>query len=361
MLRWLPREAGEAGAAVCGLECSVGCHATFVRDHRRPRQLPARPSNRRQRGEAPDLTPGPKPLGGEIRWPPAGRNDGHQWGISWPPVGRNRWPLTFMRRFSLVEHERKSWGLSGMALELITAPVYVTAAAAQIAGRRLVYVVTAKGSAATRDSIRSFRPHLSWAAVAGGSLIAGVALGHSYPSLYFWAGFALLVSATPVALLLAGRLEHARFQSCIERAEAILNRRSASHRGHPASRTPDHCGATTRTARHPGHPGWSLAAAGRRRSRPRLCQDRPAQGSYADPASDPGQIACRGIRRLATERARPAAAEGGARSGARGRGGRRVRAARPGRGVRHSVHGAALPDAPEERNRQPDGVNRSVR
>jgi hypothetical protein len=31
---------------------------------------------------------------GDIRWPPPGRNDGHQWGISWPPVGRNRWPLT---------------------------------------------------------------------------------------------------------------------------------------------------------------------------------------------------------------------------------------------------------------------------
>ena len=31
---------------------------------------------------------------GEIWWPPAGRNDGHQWGIKWPPVGRNRCPLT---------------------------------------------------------------------------------------------------------------------------------------------------------------------------------------------------------------------------------------------------------------------------
>ncbi len=31
---------------------------------------------------------------GEIRWPPMGRNDGHQWGNKWPPVGRNRWPLT---------------------------------------------------------------------------------------------------------------------------------------------------------------------------------------------------------------------------------------------------------------------------
>ena len=31
---------------------------------------------------------------GDIRWPPPGRNDGHQRGISWPPPGRNRWPLT---------------------------------------------------------------------------------------------------------------------------------------------------------------------------------------------------------------------------------------------------------------------------
>jgi hypothetical protein len=42
---------------------------------------------------------------GEIRWPPAGRNDGHQWGIKWPPVGRNRWPLTprFDKALQIVE------------------------------------------------------------------------------------------------------------------------------------------------------------------------------------------------------------------------------------------------------------------
>ena len=69
--------------------------------HRRPGQLPARPSDRRQGGEAPRPNPRPNPCwgetmatSGEIRWPPAGRNDGHQWGIKWPPVGRNRWPLT---------------------------------------------------------------------------------------------------------------------------------------------------------------------------------------------------------------------------------------------------------------------------
>src|SRR5207253_7554429 len=49
--------------------------------------------------------------------------------------------LQFMRRFNLTEHERRSWGLTGMALELMTAPVYVAAAAAQLAGRPLTYVV----------------------------------------------------------------------------------------------------------------------------------------------------------------------------------------------------------------------------
>src|SRR5205085_11982352 len=76
--------------------------ASRARDHhRRPRELPARPGDRRQGGEAPHLRNDPTPrwgetmaTGGEIRWPPAGRNDGHQWGIKWPPVGRNRWPLT---------------------------------------------------------------------------------------------------------------------------------------------------------------------------------------------------------------------------------------------------------------------------
>lgn len=65
---------------------------------------------------------------------------------------------------------------------------------------------TKRGSAATRDSLRTFRAHTGWAAIAAGSLLAGVTLNHSYPSLYVWAGFALLVSVTPVVLVLAKNL-----------------------------------------------------------------------------------------------------------------------------------------------------------
>jgi hypothetical protein len=34
---------------------------------------------------------------GDIQWPPAGREHGHQWGNNWPPVGTSRWPLTNLR------------------------------------------------------------------------------------------------------------------------------------------------------------------------------------------------------------------------------------------------------------------------
>jgi hypothetical protein len=33
---------------------------------------------------------------------PAGRKDGHRWGILWPPLERNRWPLTLMPRVSAL-------------------------------------------------------------------------------------------------------------------------------------------------------------------------------------------------------------------------------------------------------------------
>ena len=89
-----------------------------------------------------------------------------------------------MRRFNLVEHERRSWGLAGLALDLLTAPVYVAAAAAQLAGRPLQYVVTAKGSAATGDSWRTFRSHLFWLTVAAASVLAGLSLHHDYWTLY---------------------------------------------------------------------------------------------------------------------------------------------------------------------------------
>ncbi|MEV6344331.1 glycosyltransferase family 2 protein [Actinoplanes sp. NPDC051851] len=107
--------------------------------------------------------------------------------------------IQFTRRFNLVDHERRSLGLAGMALELATAPVYLAAAAAQLAGRPLAYVVTPKGSAATGDTWRTFRPHLAWAAVSTLMIVAGLALGHTYPSLYLWSLLTIVTCLAPVA------------------------------------------------------------------------------------------------------------------------------------------------------------------
>lgn len=133
----------------------------------------------------------------------------------------------FTQRFNLVEHERRSWGLAGMALELITAPVYVAAAAAQLAGRPLAYVVTAKGAAATGDTWRTFRPHLGWAAVAAGCLVVGPLRHHDYPSLYLWAGFTLLVSIAPLVHLYAVRLAEriSRRVAAVPRSYSVATQR----------------------------------------------------------------------------------------------------------------------------------------
>jgi cellulose synthase (UDP-forming) len=117
--------------------------------------------------------------------------------------------IQFTRRFNLVAHERRSWGLSGMALELATAPIYLAAAAAQLAGRPLAYIVTAKGSAATGDTWRTFRPHLGWAALSVAFIATGATLHHTFPSLYLWALLTTVTCLAPVAhLALSRRSRH---------------------------------------------------------------------------------------------------------------------------------------------------------
>ncbi|WNV76374.1 glycosyltransferase family 2 protein [Geodermatophilus sp. DSM 44513] len=129
-----------------------------------------------------------------------------------------------MRRFNLVEHERRSWGIRGLVLDLVTAPVYVAAAAAQLAGRPLVYVVTAKGSAATGDTWRTFRPHLLWLGVAVACVLGGLGLGHDYPTLYLWAGLTALVCAAPLVHVWSSRVAEV-LPVQLARARSVLGNR----------------------------------------------------------------------------------------------------------------------------------------
>ncbi|WP_197537386.1 glycosyltransferase family 2 protein [Modestobacter italicus] len=148
-----------------------------------------------------------------------------QWGVLFGANLALGLLFTFsMRRYNLVEHERRSWGLTGFALDMLTAPVYVAAAAAQLAGRPLVYVVTAKGSAATGDTWRTFRPHLIWAAVALGSITAGLLEDHDFVTLYFWAGLTAAVCLAPMLHVGSMRLA-ATVPSVLSRVQPVVGSR----------------------------------------------------------------------------------------------------------------------------------------
>jgi cellulose synthase (UDP-forming) len=107
---------------------------------------------------------------------------------------------------NLARHERATWNLTGMLMDLVTAPVYTAAAVALLSGRPLMYVVTAKGSAATHDTWRTFRPQFLWLGVAVASITAGLLLGHSFPTLIFWAVFTAVVCLVPLVHTSARRL-----------------------------------------------------------------------------------------------------------------------------------------------------------
>lgn len=104
----------------------------------------------------------------------------------------------YLRRFNLAEHERKGVGLAGIILDLVTAPIYVSAAAAQLVNRPLSFVVTPKGSLTSGDGPRTFRIHAVWAAFAFTAIVIALYRGHSYPALYVWMSITAAISMTPI-------------------------------------------------------------------------------------------------------------------------------------------------------------------
>jgi cellulose synthase (UDP-forming) len=116
----------------------------------------------------------------------------------------------WLRRFYLAEHERSELGIPGMLLALFAGPVYVAAAARALLGRRLKYVVTAKGKLRTDDSARTFALHTVWGSVAAVLMIISFRLHHDLVALRIWATLAVVVGAGPPAIASFGRLARVR-------------------------------------------------------------------------------------------------------------------------------------------------------
>lgn len=106
------------------------------------------------------------------------------------------------RRFNVSPHEPQgSYGVAGMVMTSLTAPIYLSAMVNMAIGKRVHFVVTTKGKKAPSfDALRTFRIHLSWAAVLIIGLIYGAAVGNNHPAMLIWGVLQVTICLLPVTL-----------------------------------------------------------------------------------------------------------------------------------------------------------------
>ncbi|MBW1598423.1 glycosyltransferase family 2 protein [Streptomyces sp. JJ38] len=104
------------------------------------------------------------------------------------------------RRHNVSPHEPEgSGGLAGMLMSALSAPIYARSLMDAVLRRKSKFVVTPKGDSASPDTLfGTFRIHLFFIAVFGGSLVGSFFLGHDHPAMLTWAALALLITAAPI-------------------------------------------------------------------------------------------------------------------------------------------------------------------
>lgn len=105
------------------------------------------------------------------------------------------------RRHNVSPHEPEgSYGASGMLLSALSAPIYASALTGVLLGRKVTFVVTAKGASANRDQLSAFRKHLPWSVLLLGAMIYGIYAGHTHAAMVTWAALGLFLSLLPLIL-----------------------------------------------------------------------------------------------------------------------------------------------------------------
>jgi cellulose synthase/poly-beta-1,6-N-acetylglucosamine synthase-like glycosyltransferase len=133
-----------------------------------------------------------------------------QWLALWS-ASMTSWMILWLwlRRFNLAAHERREVGVVGMLLALFAGPVYVVAGVTALLRRPLTYAVTAKGNLKSTDSVRTFRLHLAWAAIATALLILSFRFHHDYMALRVWGTLAVITGLGPPLIFIASGLGRA--------------------------------------------------------------------------------------------------------------------------------------------------------
>ncbi|AZM53445.1 glycosyl transferase [Streptomyces sp. WAC 01529] len=104
------------------------------------------------------------------------------------------------RRHNVSPHEPEgSGGVAGMVMSALSAPIYARSLLDAALRRKSRFVVTPKGDSASPDTLfGTFRIHLFFILVFGGSVAASFVYGHSHPAMIVWATFALLITSAPI-------------------------------------------------------------------------------------------------------------------------------------------------------------------
>jgi cellulose synthase (UDP-forming) len=168
----------------------------------------------------------------------------------------------WLRRFNLAVHERRDLGVAGILLALFAGPVYVAAGVTALLLRPLTYAVTAKGYLKTPDSIRTFRLHFVWAAIAAVLLIVSFRFHHDYTSLRVWGTLTLITGLGPPLIVMASRLSLSGSAAAAPRSASVpydsawvpydvrIPRQSAPARQVPQVRFPDRARPAEKDATH---------------------------------------------------------------------------------------------------------------
>jgi cellulose synthase/poly-beta-1,6-N-acetylglucosamine synthase-like glycosyltransferase len=105
------------------------------------------------------------------------------------------------RRNNVSPFEQEgSYGISGMVMSSLTAPIYLSALMATTIGKKVSFVVTKKGSSENPDWLKAFKTHLEWGGLLTAGLIFGCLTGHNNPAMLIWIGSQLLVCLAPFVL-----------------------------------------------------------------------------------------------------------------------------------------------------------------
>ncbi|HCA87105.1 MAG TPA: glycosyl transferase [Streptomyces sp.] len=152
------------------------------------------------------------------------------------------------RRHNVSPHEPEgSGGLAGMAMSALSAPIYAKSLTDAVLRRKSSFVVTPKGDSASPDRTATFRIHLSWAAVFGGSVIASLFLGHTHAAMTTWAVIALVLCLAPVVTWYAEERRRGRTPAGQPAVPAARTDRSRP----PAAAPPAHAESDTSAEKDP--------------------------------------------------------------------------------------------------------------